>query len=159
MSCKLSICNRLPSPWQHMVTSNNRGLQGTFLTTDATEAPWQGNIKAYRVYPHWSTELPCSEWLEMSWAGLADQATTVINYSPVGLHVCHTRNSFRETLGQQGWISLEHGQSPPRNHTVAISLHLYLKGASARTLERHFVCFLLLFFSFVHQCTNEYILN
>lgn len=47
-------------------------------------APWQGNIKAYRVYPHWSAELPCSKRLEMAWASLADQGDNCQKLLPRG---------------------------------------------------------------------------
>ena len=58
---------------------------GTFLTADATQAPQRGNIKADRVYPQWGTELPRSEWLEMSRAGLTDQGDNCHKLLPCGL--------------------------------------------------------------------------
>lgn len=58
--------------------------RGHFVTTDATQAPWRGNIKAYQVYPHWGAELPSSEWLEMSLAGLADQGDKCHKLLPCG---------------------------------------------------------------------------
>lgn len=70
------------------------GGGGTFLSSDATWAPWWGNIKADGVYPHWGSEMPRSEWLEMPWLAYQTKATTVINYSPVGPHVCDTVTSF-----------------------------------------------------------------
>lgn len=92
MSRKILICNRLTSPWQHTPTSEQQRLSGTFLTTDAiTET-----LKTIRFTPSGGLKRPAQR-LKVSWAAGLDQMTTVINDSPVGLHVCHARKSFKQT--------------------------------------------------------------
>lgn len=86
---------------------NNRGLQGTFLTIDATQAPRRGNIKAYQVYPTGATEMLCWEWMEMARAGLANQGDNCHKLLPCG-RACQpywiqgaAGMDLRETIGQR----------------------------------------------------------
>lgn len=147
VSCKLSICNSLPLYGNTWWLLNNRGLGGTFLTADATLAPWRGNIKANRVYPLWGTELPCSEWLEMSRAGLADQGDNCHKLLPCGLCISAIQETALGKLrsNRAGFKRAQSQGITPNSHTVAIPLHLYIwrrreqEKGSFLTLERHFV--------------------
>lgn len=62
--------------------------RGHFQASTTRRLSQQGNIKDIR-FIHRATEMPCSEKTEMVQAGLATEATTVINDSPVSVHVSH----------------------------------------------------------------------
>lgn len=72
----------------------------TLLCSDTTGSPRRTNIKAYRVYSQRDIEMLCWEWRAMPCTAYQTKATTVINYSPVGQHVCSTVSS---PAWKEGW--------------------------------------------------------